>query len=196
MRANYRPVVAPALVATVLGVVYINSLHLIARRKADESMPYGSYTSNQIIARTVVLVNRLCPEDPGLRLSPSPTFGQSARGEVVKMWDVVCTDSTGRDVAFFTWNAVTGNLLCYSQPNLRGRVYPGARINASEAASAAQHWLGLFNPGSIRQVCRPIGDPTRNARNWVIQYTTRGGDVVLTINAQSGQPIFYRARYA
>jgi hypothetical protein len=196
MRANYRPILAPALLATALGVVYINSLHLIARRKADESKPYGSYTSDQIIAKTVVLVNRLCLEDPGLRLSPAPTFGQSSRGEVVKMWDVVCTDSTGRDVAFFTWNAVTGNLLCYSHPNLREKVYPGARINTSEGASTAQYWLGLFNPGSIRQVWRPIGDPTRNARNWVIQYTTCGGDVVLKINAQSGQPIFYRARFA
>jgi hypothetical protein len=197
MHRNFRPLVAAGCLAVLLGIVYLNSLHRIAHRQTDhQSKTYGQYTSDQILARTVVLLNRLGFLDRGMRLSPSPKFGRSPRGEVVKMWDVVCTDGTGRDVTFFTWNAVTGNLLCYSDLHLSKAVHAGIRIGASEAVSAAQGWLVQVDPIRHGKDWRPIGHPTIKRDTWVVHYTTTAGGAMLEIDARSGQPIFYRARFA
>jgi hypothetical protein len=155
------------------------------RRQAEQTRPYGRFTEQQILDRTLFLTSELFPDVPIVHVDPDRTEHLCRR-----FWDVSCQDNTGRDVALFVWEADTGAL--YSYRAFRPTRMPRFEArNRSEAVALAYDCLPVMTQTPITSPWRLAGAPAHTAHLWRVYWKQDGRKVTVVLDRRSGQMLSY-----
>src|SRR5262249_51450979 len=136
------------LTGALLVGVYFRYHHM----RAMQEQPFDRYTAQQIVDRTLPLCQAILPHTDGLRLSIERSQSYTPNSGSRHLWRVQCTDTTGKHLAEFLWEAQTGALALVvhnaelavsseSQPAFTSFVKVPEEQTRAKAAWQAYRWL-------------------------------------------------------
>src|SRR5579871_719589 len=172
MRTLWSTVLRASL--TVL-LAFLLSLRVLNIR-AQRMQPYGSYTEQQILARSVPLCRALAldPSSGTLWLSAEREYIWR-RGDSQAVWNVQCADARRNDIAMIQWDARTGDLLLASSQWSIPRAAQPAIRNARQAVEAARGWMRALGIGGPETSWRLAGAPTQCGGDaWFTRWRAKG----------------------
>src|SRR5579883_1544832 len=140
--------------AGLLAVSAVTGIHVrvkaVEREHAQQESPVGRFTADQMCKRALDLCARIDPHRNDLRITAEIVSYYSHCKTICPEWMAMCTNSEGKDVACFRWNAGSGDLVSasYNAPDVNPAGLP--TITDQQADQVAQGWsrrLGLIKTG-------------------------------------------------
>jgi hypothetical protein len=191
------------LVCTLLVCVTLRHRQI----KAEREGPFGNFSHQQILERTISLCRTLLPDTNRLALAAQPIQSQDANGQQQLVWYVECLDPAGEEVATFHWDARTGDLLIVGNLNA-----PSARSGSASAAAAQTqslpveqakaraaflsyqwlHRLGIAAEGSRWRLTQAPERTARRSPIWSVSW--RSGDHEALLKVDVGSDLLYSAQ--
>jgi hypothetical protein len=168
-------------------VVYLRHRQI----QVELEKPFGRFTQQQILERTLPLCQTILGPTHSLLLSTEQYQAGTANGTPRLWWRLQCTDSAGRMLAVFAWDARTGELASVTS-HVKVAASPGKRTEEPARAQAAwlsYRWLHRLGIAGEESRWRLTQEPERSARHSAVWYTCwRSADhqTVVQVDVGSG----------
>jgi hypothetical protein len=165
------------LACALLAYVYLRHRQI----RAQQEKPFGDYTEQQMIERTIPFCQTLLGQTDDLRLEAERGQSTTPDRKPRLWWSLQCTNTRAEVLAVFLWDAKTGELVKVSHlttaraardPVLAPR--PPTRTQEQTKGRAAflsyrwLHRLGMAKEGSR---WRLVQEPERCAKGMAVWYT-------------------------
>ena len=162
----YRRCLPPvALAGCALALALITHVH--QEYKATQRS-YGCYTAGQILDRSESLCRLLAPRADLLRLTAEHSTPNAAH----PCWNITCANQTGQEIAYFTWDAMTGELWCFGVPPYPVFRITGKPLTSHEAVSLTGEWLRVAGIAVRASHWQSTGTPQRYDDIWTVCWQT------------------------
>jgi hypothetical protein len=167
---------------TILAVPAFSALSLVmlAWVGGARHAPARGLTERQALDRTEPLCRLLVPSAGAFRLSAELQTMNRSHDGVCRFWSVDCTDAADRQIAFFFWNADTGDLLCAARPySITHGKSPWPSLDRRQAARIARDAMLRFGIARQAPRWRLAGRPQRleKGRVWFVRCRRNLADV-------------------
>ena len=152
--------------------------------QTEQLQPFGCCTLRQILARSESLCYLFTPPANSLRLSASKQVLQGA--SLQRYWIVDCTDEMGNYVAYFTWDADSGELYLAGHRPLRSSERIGGPLSQKETVEIARRWmqdLGIARQAPRWRLARA---PEQHEHFWHVGWEAEGREAFIQIDSRSG----------
>jgi hypothetical protein len=167
--------------------------------RAQPEPPFGHYTSQQIIDRTLPLCQSILGTTDGLRLATNPIQTSTPDGRTRLWWRVDGFEARGTRLVSFLWEAQTGEL-AFVTNNIRLSVSASTKTWTEDQRKAQAAWLsyrwlhglGIAQEGSRWWLTR---EPARSSTRSVVWSTRwRSGDRKAQVQVEVGSGLLVSAK--
>jgi hypothetical protein len=166
--------------------------------QAMQELPFDRYTARQIVDHTIPLCQAILPRTDGLRLFIERGRSYTSNGSARPLWRVQCTDTAGKHLAEFLWEAETGALALVihnaeaaessgSQRAFTSFARMPAEQTRAKAAWQAYRWLYRLGIAGERSRWRLTREPERSSVRCDVWYTRwQSENVKATVQVDAG----------
>jgi hypothetical protein len=199
----HRPLRTLQLLASTATLALAGYITLRHRKiLAEQEKPFGHYTRQQMLERTLPLCRTLRPDADRFALSAEHNLTQGLHGRLWRLWTVEYTDPTGEHVAEFTWDADTGELervghrttqVSARQSTFASHTRPRTEEQTkARAARLAYRWLHRLGFTQERSRWRLTKSPEQTPGCDVWSTLWRSGErvVFVNVNVVSGDLVY------
>jgi hypothetical protein len=179
------------MLAILVVTVYLAGLRKSAASTVEQAKPHGRYNYQQILAHTKLPAFELFGDAANLQMTAYSVMVVDGDGRSKHVWNVVCTDSTGKDLGFFGWNSDNGDLINYSDRALVSNARPEGPVTAVQAVGEARNWLRELTINRQTRAWKLVGRPARRLNVWLVQFAGPTGAADLRIDIKSGKLLSY-----
>jgi hypothetical protein len=173
----------------------------------QQEQPFGHYTQQQILDRTLPLCRTVLGQTDGLMLSTERARSTASDGRTRLWWNLKCANKAGEVLAMFLWDAETGDLAFAvhnawtspEQARASGAAASGSRTPEQARGRAAwlsYRWLsrlGILGQGGWRLT----QEPERSARRsevWYTQWRSSDHEAMVQVDVGSGELVSAHSR--
>jgi hypothetical protein len=187
-----RSLCTPRLFAVGTALLLAGGIYRYYRHiRTQQEQPFGHYTRQQIIDRTMPLCQTILGQTDGLMLSTERLRSTSPDGRTGLWRHLPCTDGKGMPLAEFFWDARTGDLSVTTYDAWTA-ASPGSlppEQAKGRAAWLSYRWLcrlGMSEGGGWRLMQEPERSAKRSAV-WYTHWRSSDHQARVQVNAGSGE---------
>jgi hypothetical protein len=207
----HRPLRTLQLLAATAALALAGFAYLRHRQiRTQLEQPFGHYTRQQMLERTLPLCRIVQPEPESLSLSTETLLVPDRWGRLCRLWSVDYKDQLGKYLAEFTWDADTGELLRVShwltevaaRPSgfASPKPFPSRQQARVRAAFLSYRWLqrlGFAQAGSRWRLTKPPEpSPTPECSVWNSLWRCGERVVFVKVDVVSGELVCAQRSYA
>jgi hypothetical protein len=191
MMSRFQQRVLLATLAVLVVAVYIAGLRASIAARAEQSRPNGRFNYQQILAHSELPAFELFGDTANWHMTARAVNVFNRSGGPVHVWNVICSNSAGKELGFFDWNGDSGDLIHYSdQSNITDRAQQRF-MSAGEAVAEAKRWLRELTINRETSGWKLATPPRHFVDVWVVKFSGRTGAADLKIDVRSGKLVSY-----
>jgi len=161
----------------------------ISHANTAKKAPYGRFTQDQIVGRSLPLISVLNPSQSSLKLNAMHFETGNRNGDPVRIWLVDGFDPVMGAQVHLVWNADDGDLLSVSHTSTSWRGMRSHKLTEKEAIRITASWLTSLGISSEADGWHQGDEITRSGRMWRVAWLAPHRKLQVEIDSSSGDLI-------